>query len=164
MRKWQGKGKRVSPDVGSRCMDKLDFCLIPFVYLFRMNFGILSLALFLSLHFPTIVRKALQNTSRWIALICIHLILFTLSALYRLLNIRPIQFILNFFQQSSMVYTIFFWPIFYYSIIKTKEKRRSLWEILKNPEPPNGPKSDKRVVTLCQLGGADHLMRKKLYA
>ena len=135
------KRKRVGPDVGSRCMDKLYFCLIPFVYLFQMTFSILSLALFLALNFPTIVRKALQNAALWIALICIHLILFTLSALYYLVQIQPIQFTLNFVQQSSVVYTILFWPIFYYSIIKTKDKRRSLWEILNNPVPPNGPKS-----------------------
>ena len=55
-----------------------------------------------------------------------------------------------------------FWPRYYYSIIKTKEKRRYIWEILKNPEPPNGPKSDKRVVTLWQLGGAYHLMRNTI--
>ena len=134
--------------MGSRRMDKLVFCLIPFVCLFRMTFNILSLALFLALYFPTIVQKALQNTAKWIALICIHLILFTLSALYRLVHIRPIQFILNFFQQYSVVYTILFWPRLYYSIIKTKEKRRSLREILNNPVPPNGPKADKRVVTL----------------
>ena len=34
------KGKRVGPDVGSRRMDKLYFCLIPFVYLFQMTFSI----------------------------------------------------------------------------------------------------------------------------
>ena len=55
-----------------------------------------------------------------------------------------------------------FWKRFYYSIIKTKEKRRSLWEILNNPEPPYGPKADKNVMTLWQLGGADHLMRNKI--
>ena len=76
--------------------------------------------------------------------------------------IRPIQFTLNFAQQSSVVYTISFWPRFYYSIIKIKEKHRSLWETLKNPEPPNGPKADKRVVTIWQLEGADHLMRNKI--
>ena len=118
--------------MGSRRMDKLDFCLIPFVYLFQMTYNILSLALFLALHFPTIVRKALQNTAKWISLICIHLTLFTLSALYRLVHIRPIQFTLNFVQQSSVVYTILFWPRFYHSIIKTKEKRRSLWEPISN--------------------------------
>ena len=136
--------------MGSIRMDELDFCLIPFVYLFRITFSILSLALFLALHFPTIVRKALQNAARWIALICIHLILFTLSALYRLVRIQPIQFTLNFVQQYSVVYTILFWPRLYYSIIKTKENRRYLWEILKNPVPPNEPKSDKRVVTVWQ--------------
>ena len=149
-------------DVGSRCMDKLDFCLIPFVYLFWMTFSILSLALFLALYFPTIVTKALQNTAIWIALTCIHLILFTLSALYRLVQIRPIQFILNLFQQSSVIYTILSWPRFCYSKIIIKEKRRYLWEILKNPVPPYGPKSDKRVVTLWQQGGIYHLMRNKI--
>ena len=148
--------------MGSRRMDKLDFCLIPFVYLFRMTYSILSLALLLELYFPTIVKKAPQNTARWIALICIHLIPFTLSVLYCLVHIRPIQFTLNFVQQSSVVYTILFWPRIYYSIIKTKEKRRSFWEILKNPEPPNGPKAHKIVVTLWQLGGADHLMLNKI--
>ena len=127
-----------------------------------MTFSILSLALFLALYFPTIVKKALQNTEKWIALICIKLILFTLSSLYRLVHIRPIQFTLNFFQQSSVVYTILFWPRFYYSEIETKEKRRSLWEILKNPEPPNGPKPDKRVVTVWQLGVPYHFMRNKI--
>ena len=143
-------------------MDKLDFYLIPFVYLFRKTFSILSLALFLALYFTTIVMKALQNTAIWIALICIHLILFTLSALYCLVQIRPIQFTLSFLQQSSVVYTILFWPRFYYLIIKTKEKNRYLWEILKNPMPPNGPKYDKRVVTVWQQGGSDHLMRNKI--
>ena len=33
---------------------------------------------------------------------------------------------------------------------------------MKNPEPPNAPKSDKRVVTVWKLGGADHLMRNKI--
>ena len=131
-------------------MDKLDFFLIPFVYLFRMTFSILSLALLLALYFPTIVTKALQNTAIWIALIRIHLILFTLSALYRLVKIRPIQFTLNFVQQFSVVYTILYWPRFYYSIIKTKEKRRSFWEILKNPVSPNCLKAEKIVVTIWQ--------------
>ena len=81
--------------MGSICMDKLDFCLIPFVYLFRMTFSILLLALFLALYFTTIVTKALQNTAIWIGLICIHLILFTLSALYCLVQLQPIQFTLN---------------------------------------------------------------------
>ena len=44
-------------------MYKLDFCLVPFFYLFRMNFSILSLALFLALYFPKIVTKALHNTA-----------------------------------------------------------------------------------------------------
>ena len=148
--------------MGSRRMDKLDFFLVQFVYLFRMTFSILSLAIFLALHFPTIGRKALQNAAQWIALICIHLILFKLSALYRLVQIRQIQFTLNFVQQSSVVYTILFWPRFYYSIIETKGKRRYLWEILKNPVPPNGPKADKRVVTVWQQGGTDHLIRNKI--
>ena len=123
-RKWPGKGKIVGPDVGSRRMDKLDLCLIPYVYLFQMIFSILSLALFLALYFPEIVKKVLQNTARWIALICIRLILFTASESYRLVHIRQNA---DFFQQSSVVYTILFWTRFYFSIIKTKEKRRSLW-------------------------------------
>ena len=143
-------------------MDKLDFCLIPFVYLFWMTFSILSLALSLALYFPKMFTKALQNTAILISLICIHLILFTLSTLYRLVQIQPIQLTMNLVQKSSVVYTILFWPIFYYSIIKTKEKHRSLWEILKNPVPPNGPKSDKIVVTVWQQVGTDHFMRNKI--
>ena len=142
--------------------DKLDFCLIPFVYLFRMTFSILSLALLLALYFPTIVTKAPHNTEIWIALTCTHLIIFTLSALYRLVQIRPIQFTLNFVQQSSVVYTILFWQRFYYSIIKTREKRRSLWGILKNPVPPNGPKANKRVVTVWQQRVTYLLMRNTI--
>ena len=107
-------------------------------------------------------------TSEYLHHLCRHftcdLILFTVPELYCLVQIRPIQFTLNYVQESSMVYTIFFWSRFYYSIIKIKEKCRSLWEILKNPVSPNGPKSDKTVVTVWQQGGPDHLMRNKLYA
>ena len=34
--------------------------------------------------------------------------------------------------------------------------------MLKNHVPPNGPKSDKRVVTVWQQGGTDNLMRNKI--
>ena len=113
-------------------MDKLDFCLIPFVYLFQMTFTLLSLALFLATYFPTYVMKALKNIVIWIAMICIHVFLLTLSALHRLVQIKLIQFILNFVLQSSVVRAALFWPSFYHSILKPKENRRSLWEMLKN--------------------------------
>ena len=73
-----------------------------------------------------------------------------------------IHFTPNFVQQSPVFYTILISPRVYYSIIKTKEKRGSLWEILKNPVPPNGPKSDKRVVTVWQQAGKDHFMHNKI--
>ena len=58
------KKDKEGPGLGTRFMDKVDFCLIPIVYLFRMTFSLLSLAFFLAIYFPTIVTKVLKNTTK----------------------------------------------------------------------------------------------------
>ena len=78
------------------------------------------------------------------------------------MQLRPIQFTLNFVQHTAVVCTIFFWPICYCSILKPKEKRRSLWEVLKNPDPPDGPKASKLIVTIWQPRVKTHLTRNKI--
>ena len=143
-------------------MDKLDCCLIPFVYLIRMTLSLLSLLVFFTRNFPTHVRDAVTNTTKWIAIICIHLILFSLSATHRIVQFGPIQFTLNLLIQSPVVQTILFWPRFYYSIMKPKENRRTLWQILRNPVPVTGPKAAKRIFTVWQPGGTNNLIRNKI--
>ena len=68
-------------------MDKLDICIIPLIYLFRMTLTFLSFAI---VFVPTTLKiwSALNNGLTWIALISIHLILFILKRLHSLVTIK----------------------------------------------------------------------------
>ena len=117
-------------------MDKLDLCLLPLTCVIRMTLFII----FFALSFTSMIFNATRNTLSWIAMICIHFLLFTLSGLHTIVHIRMIKFSLNYIQQSTLVRLVLFYPRFYYSILKPKENRRSLWQMLRNPVPPTGPK------------------------
>ena len=118
-------------------MDKLDLCLLPLACMIRMTFFLM----FLAKSLPSIVLRTTTNTLSWIALLCIHPILFVLSGLHTIVQIRAIQFVLNYVQQFTPMRILLFWPRFYYSILKPKENRRSLWQMLENPVPSTGPKA-----------------------
>ena len=58
-------------------MDKLDLCLIPFIYLFRTTLIILSAFTFIA-HTPSIIGIELKNTLTWMTISGTTLILFAL--------------------------------------------------------------------------------------
>ena len=68
-------------------MDKLDICIIPLIYLFRMTLTFLSFAI-VFVPTPLKIWSALKNGLTWIALISIHLILFILKRLHSLVTIK----------------------------------------------------------------------------
>ena len=113
-------------------MDKLDLCLIPFIYLFRMTLTILSTFNFI-VHNPSIIGREFKNTLTWMEISGMHLILIMLSGLHRLIQFKFIQVSLNMMLRLPLSCTIIFWTKFYYSLFKHKEGRRSFWSIATNP-------------------------------
>ena len=87
--------KSLGPEhMDCRPMDKLDLVFIPFLYLFRTTILLISIAL----HFiptPLKIWTVLCNSITWTAVFSLHMILFVLSALHRLTQIRIIQIPLN---------------------------------------------------------------------
>ena len=114
--------KILAPNLGDRLMDKLDLCLLPITCTIRMTLLLVPMIAYFAIALPTNVIRALQNSFSWIAITCIHLILFTLSGLHAIVQIGILRFSLNVLQQSPMVRIALFWPRFYYSILKPKEK------------------------------------------
>ena len=83
----------------------------------------------------------MKNAITWTAIVSLHFILFVLSALHRLTQIQMIQIPLNMMQQSFLVHICLFWPRFYFCLFKPNENRRSIWEIITCPVPPEGRKA-----------------------
>ena len=81
-----------------------------------------------------------RNGAKWTAIIGLHAILFTLSALYRLTQIWAVKVALNMVQNLAMVRICLYWPNFYWSFFRPKPNRRSIWAIITCPVPPYGPK------------------------
>ena len=108
-------------------MDKLDMCLIPFIYLLRTTLIILS-EFTLIVNITSIIAREFKNTLTWMEIYGIHLILITLSSIQSLIQVP-----LNVMLQLPLSRAILFYPKFYYSFFKYKEGRRSLWSIVTNP-------------------------------
>ena len=66
-------------------MDKIDLCLIPFIYLLRLTLNILSVVIFL-MPTPENLGKAIQNGIPWMAIISLHTTTLPISQFY-LLNL-----------------------------------------------------------------------------
>ena len=112
-------------------MDKIDLVLISLLNLFRMNLTLICVAMNF-MPTPSKVRKAIT----WTAIISLHLILFVLSALHRLIQIPIIQIALNMIDKSFIVRACLFWPKLYYSLFKPNKNRRTIWEIINSPVLP----------------------------
>ena len=63
--------------MGSRSMDKLDFCLIPFIYLLRLIVTILFVST-LFVHTPSKIERTLKNSLTWADMCILRLIIFSL--------------------------------------------------------------------------------------
>ena len=124
-------------------MDKLDLVLIPLLYLFRMTLTFISVAIKF-MPTPSKVWTAIRNAITWTAIISLHMILFVLLALHRLTQIPIIQIPLNMMEQSIIGRAFLFWPKFYYCLFKPDKNRRTIWEIITSPVPPDGYKASKR--------------------
>ena len=71
---------------GSKFMDRLNFCLIAFVFFLQMTLTILSVAMFLVKN-PSTIGIALVNGAKWTAIFCLYPIIFALSELHSLIQI-----------------------------------------------------------------------------
>ena len=139
-----GAFKIIGPEhTGCRPMDKLDLVLIPLLYLFWMTSTLISVAINLM---PTSskVSTAIRNAITWTTIISLHMILFVLSALHRLNQIPIIKIPLNMMEQSIIGRACLFWTKFYYCLFKPDNNRRTIWEIITSPVPPDGRKSSKQ--------------------
>ena len=121
--------------MGSRSMYKLDFCLIPFIYLFWLTLTILYVA---TLFVPTsyTIGGALKNSLTWTDIFILHPIIFVLSGLHNIVQIPIIQIPLNIVQQLSTVLIFLYWPKFCFDLLKHISNSHSVWGIITNSVPP----------------------------
>ena len=108
-------------------MDRIDMCLVQFIYLFQTTLIILSVFAFI-VHTPSIIGREFKNTLTWMAISVIHLILIMFSSIHSLIQVP-----LNMMLQLRLSHAIILWPKFYYSLFKYKEVRRSFLVIVTNP-------------------------------
>ena len=113
-------------------MDKLDMCLIPFIYLLLTTLIILSEFTF-TVHTSSIIGRELKSTLTWMTISGMNLIPFALSGIHSLIQFKVIQYTLSMMLQRPLPRTIIFWPNFYYSFFKYKKGRCSIWSIATNP-------------------------------
>ena len=137
----------IGPDIKNRKLDKIDICLIPVIYLIRMTFTTFFFAISL---LPTLsqIVKVPVNTLTWITVFGIHFALCVLELGHNIVQIRPIQFVLNMLLQTTLARICLFWPRFYYSLLY-KKRGRSIWNIITNPVPPDGKKVGGPVKMVC---------------
>ena len=76
------------------------------------NYMVLYLAMFL-VPTPSTIRRTAQNGAKWIAILSIHTIIFTISALQSLIQIQILQTALNLVIQLLLVRLCLHWPRFY---------------------------------------------------
>ena len=119
-------------------MDKLDFIFIPLVYLFRMTLTFISVVFTLTVNLPTNIATRVRNIITWMTIQGIHTILWMLSGLHYGIQFRTIQISLNAVFHSTPMKAILFWPWFYYSLFLKKEGRRTILNILANPDDTGG--------------------------
>ena len=62
-------------------MDKLDLCMIPFIYQFKTTLILLSESTFI-FRTPSIIGRGLKYSLTWMTIAGMHLILFVLSGLH----------------------------------------------------------------------------------
>ena len=124
-------------------MDKIDIILIPFIYLLRTTLTILN-KIYRSVPTPSKLWSVPRNGATWIAIIGLHSVLFTLSALDRLTQIWAVKVALNMAQNLTIVRICLYWPNFYWSLFRPKPNRRSIWAIITCPVPPDGPKANEQ--------------------
>ena len=125
-------------------MDKIDLCLIPLIYLFRTTLIIVSALTCI----PRFVKNTLVNTATWFTLVCIHILLFALRWTYYGVRM-PVNLVL----QSLLFRILSFWPKFYWHLFKPDPTRRSIWQILTSPVPPDGPKAMQPSTNIPCLNG-----------
>ena len=112
-----------------------------------MTITILAFAISL---FPTLsqIVTVPKNTLTWITVFGIHCVLCVLQLVHKIVQIRPIQFILNMLLQTTLARICLFWPRFYYSLLY-KKRGRSIWDIITNPVPPDGKKVGGPMKMVC---------------
>ena len=98
-------------------MDRMDLCLIPFIYLFRITLILLSKSTF-TVHTPSIIGRELKNTVTWMTVSGMHSILFALSGIHILIKFKVAQVPLNTMLQIPLPQTIMFRTKFYYRLFK----------------------------------------------
>ena len=86
----------------------------------------------------------IRNAITWTTIISLHMIIFVLSALHRLTQIPIIKIPLNMMEQSIKGRACLFWPKFQYCLVKPDKNRRTIWEIITSPVPPDGRKCSKQ--------------------
>ena len=93
---------------------------------------------------PSKVWTAIRNAITWTAIISLHMILFSLSALHILTQIPIIQIPLNAMEKSIIARACIFWPKFYYCLFKPDKNRGTIWEIITFSVPPYSRKASKK--------------------
>ena len=99
-----------------------------------MTSSSISVVFTLTLNLPTNIATSIRNTITWMTILGIHTILWMLSGLHHVIQFRTIQISLNVAFYSTPMKAILFWPRFYYSLFKLKEGRRTILNILANPD------------------------------
>ena len=112
-------------------MDKLDICLIPFIYLLITTLIIFP-AFTSIVHTPSIIGRGIKDTLTWMATAGIHLVQLMLSILHIMIQFKVIQVPLNMILQLPLYCAILFWSKFYYRLFKYKEVKSSFWITVTN--------------------------------
>ena len=83
-------------------MDKLDMCLIPFIYMLRRTLIILSAFTFIA-HTPSIIGREFKYTLTWMGISGTHLILIMLSSLHSLIQV-PLNMMLQLLLSRAILF------------------------------------------------------------
>ena len=89
---------------------------------------------------PSQIVRVFRDGITWITVFSIHFALCVLKMTHYIIQIRPIQFILNMLLQTTLARICLFWPRFYHSLLY-KKRGRSIWDIITNPVPPDSKKA-----------------------
>ena len=85
---------------------------------------------------PSFIGRSLANSVIWTHFFSTHMLLIILIGIHHLVRI-PLAIIMS----TALWQLVSYWPKFYWNLFKPDPNRRSIWTIITNPVPPDGPKS-----------------------
>ena len=114
---------------GIRQMDKLDFLMLPFVYLFRTTLLIFSLAYFVLTSTCSFIGRVEQSATTWAQYILVRTCLELIYHTYWL-----VRYTCAVGQAAWMAIT--FWPKFFWTLFGPSSRGPSIWYVLFNTHAP----------------------------